>query len=270
MRKSGFQVYCITETWLNSDIDSGIFGLDRYSWIRSDRPDRGGGSAILLSNELKYRVINFCQGHHEICAVDILGSDCDYCRLVCVYRPPNYSTASTANLIDTISALVGNSKSYLIVGDFNLPGIDWRTFHASNDSERLLVDFVLDSGSVQAVDEPTHIGGNTLDLMIASDPWLVMNLNVTDPLISDHMGIATEVNFQVSSSDATQDGSFRSFRFSEKMVPYLAALTGKGYLNRVSLHLISISLLMMCCEMVLNKCLIGNGGLGVNRNEVLL
>ena len=56
----------------------------------------------------------------------------------------------------------------VICGDFNMPDVNWDTYHShSSDSVRIL-KFLINLGFEQLVTLPTHIIGNTLDLIFVT------------------------------------------------------------------------------------------------------
>ena len=78
----------------------------------------------------------------------------------------------------------------LIAGDFNHPDIDWEsqstTNPASAASHQKLLDILLQNSLFQTVRGITRpASGNTLDLIVTSNPALVENVTV-HPGISDH------------------------------------------------------------------------------------
>ena len=56
------------------------------------------------------------------------------------------------------------------VGDFNFPGIDWKTLKGSTSHENEFIVFLLDLHLTQLVTERTHVNGTTLDLVITNCP----------------------------------------------------------------------------------------------------
>lgn len=44
--ENSFDIFCLTETWLNSNYDSEYFNIPGYTFLRRDRDGRGGGVAI--------------------------------------------------------------------------------------------------------------------------------------------------------------------------------------------------------------------------------
>jgi len=74
-----------------------------------------------------------------------------------------------------------------IVGDFNLPYINWESFDSPEyQIHSVFLDFSLKSGLNQFVNEST-LGKNILDLVLSTDKLIVSDLNVTCPFSSgDH------------------------------------------------------------------------------------
>ena len=59
-----------------------------------------------------------------------------------------------------------------MVGDFNFPGIRWAT-GGSDAKGRAFYDSIEDKHLTQHVEEPTHISGSLLDLVLSSDDDIV-------------------------------------------------------------------------------------------------
>ena len=75
--------------------------------------------------------------------------------------------------------------------DFNYPNIDWSTFSGYNLHTFSFCDLIFDLNLVQLIETPTHIAGNTLDLLLTNNDSVIQNLlvNSTLPLTflsSDH------------------------------------------------------------------------------------
>ena len=100
------------------------------------------------------------------------------------YRPPN---ADTKPLLDMHVVLQNSTyQDLVIIGDFNLPGIDWFDVRATCDSANnsLLIDIIQDNFLTQLVNETTR-ECNILDLVLTTSPELVCELAVGE-LFSDH------------------------------------------------------------------------------------
>ena len=98
-----------------------------------------------------------------------------------VYRSPNSSSKNNASLCSLINEMRG---TFIIIGDFNFPGICWGTGRSdtqSRDFYKVIKDNFL------LIDEPTHRSGNILDLVISKDERLMKNVEYEGRLgKSDH------------------------------------------------------------------------------------
>ena len=80
---------------------------------------------------------------------------------------------------------------FIAVGDFNYPGIRWE-MGRSDARGRAFYDAVEDRHFSQHVDEPTHISGNILDLVLSSDENVVQGVQMERRLAtSNHELIET-------------------------------------------------------------------------------
>ena len=113
-------------------------------------------------------------------------------KLVLVYRPPEIpdSPADGGNTGRLCSLLRSLSGRVMVIGDFNLPGIDWARGWSPSAGERRVVETVGDMFWEQVVREPTHRLGNILDLCLTSSLELVAGVEIVSPLgNSDHSGL---------------------------------------------------------------------------------
>ena len=110
-------------------------------------------------------------------------------KLVLVYRPPTTpgseaDNGNTLRMCEVLGKLEGN---VLTVGDFNMRGIDWDIGWSASAGENMLLDLIGDKFWTQLVRGPTHVEGNTLDLVIPSSPELVVGVETLECLGSgDH------------------------------------------------------------------------------------
>ena len=79
----------------------------------------------------------------------------------------------------------------LFLGDMNFPGIDWETetmkiSAASKKIQQGFIDVLYNNQMKQLVTTPTHVLGNTLDLVCTNNPAYVREAEVVSPGLSDH------------------------------------------------------------------------------------
>jgi hypothetical protein len=74
----------------------------------------------------------------------------------------------------------------ILIGDINMPGIDW-TVEKSDAKGCLLLETTIECNLKQLVSFPTHIQGSILNLVIVNNPEHVLDINdVERPGRSDH------------------------------------------------------------------------------------
>ena len=104
---------------------------------------------------------------------------------VCIYIPLISTLNSVKNLCLTLLNLNSSSKPVIFLGDFNLPHIDW-TIPISKGilAHDIFLDFYLNNNLTQHVNEPTHIKGNILDLVLcnAISKTLLLSTAISNPL----------------------------------------------------------------------------------------
>ena len=95
-----------------------------------------------------------------------------------VYRPPRDpgSTADQGNTGRLCQMLKGLEGKVITLGDYNLPGVDWDRGWSACEGERVVVETFADKFWTQHVRGPTHILGNTLDLLTSSCPDMVVDV----------------------------------------------------------------------------------------------
>ena len=75
----------------------------------------------------------------------------------------------------------------VIMGDFNLPNIDWTRERPTPAPGNKLIQLLADNNLTQHVHETTR-KNNILDLVISAEEELIVNLKITDK-IGDHQAI---------------------------------------------------------------------------------
>ena len=71
------------------------------------------------------------------------------------------------------------TNSILIMGDFNLPDINWSTLTSSAVHSDCFCEFVFDCNRTQLVDGSTHCKGNCLDLILSNTPDSVGSISIS-------------------------------------------------------------------------------------------
>ena len=161
----------ITETWCNSDITTAYLNIAGYELqpdLRVDREDTKGGrgGGLLVYSKAGLQILKLDSGatfkqHCTFLVKDII--------FYLIYRSPSSPASNLTNLADLVR---GAEKNCVIIGDFNLPGIDWERGVATGHGKELLeaADNKLMS---QLVEFSTQVKGNILDLVLTNMPEIV-------------------------------------------------------------------------------------------------
>ena len=89
-----------------------------------------------------------------------------------MYRPSSPGGTSKDKLCELFR---NTEKNSILVGDFNLSGVDWDSGVAHGEDDRVVLELRENSFS-QLVDFKTHIRGRCLDLVITNMPEKVSNV----------------------------------------------------------------------------------------------
>ena len=221
----------VTETWANPTGKKDYEGLKKqccptgYDVHHVPRSSRGGGVAVIYNEkvvsvsltkdhsssdfesfELIELTLKFKQNHEEF----------EEITLVILYRPPNKEDRKATQFLDEEFPLLlmfhkpfedPMFKNVLIVGDLNI-----HVNKKNDETASEFLDLLEQCGYKQLVpaSEPTHVHGNTLDLIITfkEDNTLVSNVTIEEFELSDHKSIKFHINAprranQNESSDAS-------------------------------------------------------------------
>ena len=137
---------------------------------------------IAIHNSIPSKLIS-CDPTCEFLSVEI--SVIPAVILCCVYIPPNCHDRSFLDYINSIGC-INYGMDVVILGDFNAPDVNWSSLSASTPSSTTLCDVVFRNNLLQVVSEPTHVLGNTLDLILTNSPDRIANIVVSSPALSDH------------------------------------------------------------------------------------
>ena len=128
----------ITESWLTADNTFIFQGLPYYSVHRCDRNDQGGGVVLLAHPSLRVVVPNFVipACGMEVLVVDILLTSTIPIRFITVYCPPSSTAVNSLALCKFLqSDVVSRNKLLIILGDFNLPDINWTSWSSNTQND---------------------------------------------------------------------------------------------------------------------------------------
>lgn len=204
---------------LNEEISDAELNISNFSIFRSDRKvGHGGGSCIYVRNTLSAEYDN-----------DFVVSDCMSIKLtidsfdlilICIYRSPALLHESNIFMINKINQYisnVSNDKHIIMVGDFNLPNVDWdngTVICPSNTTNRVYLTqlsfldlfrlhnltWCLDNSMTSRCRLVSqNLQTSTLDQILSTDSNIFKNIVLTSPLLkSDHAGVLCFLNLNTN------------------------------------------------------------------------
>ena len=195
---SDYDIVCLTETWLTDSVFDQEILPTNYSIFRKDRPSHGGGVLIAIKDTIPATVIPSILSSNAPEIVTVKLNLRKTIVLICAYLPPCPSDSSMDDTILNLTQVIeaNPSADTILVGDFNLPNVQWDTLSSTSSASCTFCDFVFDNSLTQLIDQPTHIQGNILDLVLSNSNDCVTNLAVAPSnwINTDHF----EITFQIS------------------------------------------------------------------------
>lgn len=199
---------CLTETWLTESVFDQEILPTNFNIFRKDRQSRGGGVLIATKSSIPVSVVHSDPSNNVLEIFTIRLNLSKPVTLSCAYIPPNPSDSYMHDLISNLSCIVQSNPStdIIITGDFNLPDINWDTLSSTSTSSNALCDFIFDNSLTQLIDQPTHVKGNILDLVLSNLDDLVTDLTISSNnswLSSDHFAITFQLAQELLQTPST-------------------------------------------------------------------
>ena len=197
-------VLCITESWLspNDEALSREIAELNFNLLNVARGSRGGGVALIYRDGINVKKCKLKKKFptFELLEATIYGPGIDLTRIAVLYRPPNQlnQTQFLDEFESFLSSFSSKSGHLMITGDFNV--------HVEKTDCTLASGFLQtleDHGWIQHVQEPTHLLGGTLDLVLTKDVPIVSSVNVIPtPEVPDHFLV--DFHFHCGSANRKQ------------------------------------------------------------------
>ena len=213
----------LTETWLNSNTTNSMIEHRNYELIRSDRPNRkGGGTAVYYKKSLNVRELTkpFISDENmnfDYIAINLKSSDTSI-TFLCYYIPLDSSCCqlTITNLCKSIHFFLTSANPIVLLGDFNLPNIQWDTSTAKGSSSETFLNFCLQNGLQQSITSATRNDKSILDLLICNQSAFshLIDSNVDCPLSSscDHNLITADFSLEIPLTSTTPRNCTPNFK----------------------------------------------------------
>ena len=127
-----FDIICLSETYLNSEIPSNDENLEiaGYNLVREDHPSNSkrGGVCVYYKSSLPFRVINVEYLHESISFELRIGGKC--CKFSCLYRSPSQTQDEFETFLKNFELNLdkiheNNLFMTVVLGGFNAKSSNW-------------------------------------------------------------------------------------------------------------------------------------------------
>ena len=205
-----FDVLVVTEvypkTGKSDEIQLSELHIEGYNIYRSNVEGHSRGVVIYVSDHISSNIVLDLTNHQfsESAWVEIRWNKGDNLLLGGIYRSPSSDSENNSQLLEILSAATNKQFTHtMIVGDFNIPEIDWNlwtTCRNENHFSYLFLENLRDNFLEQPVNRPTRwlhdTPGNVLDLCLVDNTDIIKEIDITTRLRnSDHLCLEIELTF---------------------------------------------------------------------------
>ncbi len=229
IHKFSFDLVFITETWLKPEIVDSLICPQGYDVLRNDRKHgtRGGGVAVFFKRSLKVIKLDYeIDTAAESLVLEVFSTlnSSHKLRFCCIYLPPSLSrTSNGVRSCCNFIKKVLYAGPIFVLGDFNLPSIDWDNLCSSNQTDNIFLDFCIFENLNQLVLQPTrrHVTGHSLLDLILTNQYgkkLISSVSVENPIAStcDHDSITACITFpQIHPSVSAPQFAFHKANYND-------------------------------------------------------
>ena len=213
-------IIILNETWLKSTIlDGEIFpltciklfgGTEQIFLIHPilkmplNLEKNGGGVLIAVSCSLQLscsRVNLNCKA--ELLAIEIILNDASKIVITNCYKVGTLGIQNCNEICHALTKLLRKKrvKKLFIIGDFNLPNVNWDTNLSSSNVVELFLEEFFRLGLIRCITESTHKKGNILDVLLTNSENFISNIQIKsncEICKSDHYAITFDIMLKVS------------------------------------------------------------------------
>lgn len=212
-----FKILGITETWLQEDISNDVISITGYNLVRRDRQFRGGGVALYIGTNLKYKIIDVTTTNVESLWVTIKAGKLKIAVGV-LYRPPHVPYAEIEQLFDILGEINCEHDAIILLGDLNIDLL------VQNTATQLLNNIFESFMLKQTIRQPTRVtttSSSLIDVIAISQNLKIFGTSVDDTSnVSDHLLTTTTVFIDnpVTKSKQIIFRNFKNFIYEEFII----------------------------------------------------
>lgn len=247
-------VFGVVETWLTSTTPDSFVSINGYQIVRVDTEGTvpKHGVCFYIQDSISFQTVQ-CDCHNVVIIHLILFS----VFLVLVYRPPSASLQDNVKLVHFLSEFC-KDKEVVIMGDFNLPEVNWLVHNAMSLHYPPLTQMFMDTfnilGLTQWVKDSTfYPSGNIIDLVFTTEYDRMGDLQLFPPFPNcGHCGVIFDYNFELQAEPVTMEMKKKAwFKGKYKMIDYhLQSLDWKYELQNRSANEMFIRLVEILTPLV--------------------
>ena len=175
--------------------------IPNYAILRNDRMTHGGGVAMYIKNDIKYKDRSDIYTKHNIesCWIELTGKENKNLLVGTIYRPPSANVDYYNRIIDMLNQVSTECKDIVLLGDFNLDyfsykGKSVKALETMFDMSQLITSATRVSTKVDKNGVLTN-RETLIDILLTTVPQHHHGTCVIDTTLSDHFLIKSKVRF---------------------------------------------------------------------------
>ena len=184
IKTNSFDIFCITESWLNDYVSDNDVNIDGYVLLRRDRPAHAGGVCLFVKSHLKFKSrSDIACSNVEIICIELFISDCSPILLCCVYCP-TFSNIYYDELVQLLNCTLNGKTEAILIGDFNFDILD-----TSSAGYRRSLELCNLFHFEQLIDKPTRVNNvskSLIDHIYTTIPGRHTESGILEYTLSDH------------------------------------------------------------------------------------
>lgn len=197
-------IVSVTESWGQDHIGDEVFNMEGFNMYRDDRKGRIGSGTLLyirkcLGQRRCWPMTRFANREDYDSSVWCWVTPCKGTKILVgsIYRSTSSTPQNNNQLLEMIEKAneIAGENRILIMGDFNVPKIDWKNVDllpGASIIERKFFETISDNFLVQHIVEHTRFKGterSTLDLMFTREEDDMKNIEILPPIGSSDHGV---------------------------------------------------------------------------------